>query len=101
MKTLGADITDHLKEFYTSEDTAINSRELSEMFNITNRQLRNIVTTLRQEGNPICSSSNGYWYSNEPEDLSKTIHRLEAQVHNMNYSITGLKKVLQEVQNEG
>lgn len=100
MTNLCKDITEHLAEFYTSEDTAINGRELSQIFNITNRQLRSIVTILRQEGEPICSSTNGYWYSKDPEDIEKTIHRLEAQVHNMNYSIKGLKSVLQEVNNE-
>ena len=100
MSSLGKDIAEHLAEFYTSEDTAINGRELSQMFNVTNRQLRNIVTVLRQEGEPICSSTHGYWYSKEPEDLEKTIHRLEAQIRNMDYALKGLNKILQEVQNE-
>ena len=68
------------------------------LFNLTDKQLRNVVSGLRQEGKPICSSSYGYWYSTDPEDIEKTIHRLEAQVANMNISIRGLEKALQEVQ---
>jgi hypothetical protein len=70
------------------------------LFNLKDKQLRNVVTVLRQEGKPICSSSYGYWYSRVPEDLEKTLHRLEAQVHNMNFSIAGLKRILQEVQDD-
>lgn len=48
----------------------------------------------RQDGEAVCSSSYGYWYSTDPEDIEKTVRRLEGQVKNMNISIAGLKKVL-------
>ena len=98
MESVGADITEYLKDYHLSENKAIKGRELCVSFNLTDKQLRNVVSGLRQEGNPICSSSYGYWYSTDPEDIEKTIHRLEAQVANMNISIRGLEKALQEVQ---
>ena len=98
MASVGADITEYLKDYHLSENKAIKGRELCVLFNLTDKQLRNVVSGLRQEGNPICSSSYGYWYSTDPEDIEKTIHRLEAQVANMNISIRGLEKALQEVQ---
>jgi hypothetical protein len=98
MASVGADITEYLKDYHLSENKAIKGRELCVLFNLTDKQLRNVVSGLRQEGKPICSSSYGYWYSTDPEDIEKTIHRLEAQVANMNISIRGLEKALQEVQ---
>ena len=95
---LHKDLVDYLKEHHNTEDNAIKSRNLGELFNLTNREVRIVIATLRQEKKPICSSSNGYWYSTDPEDLEKTLHRMERQVHNMNYSIAGLQRILQEVQ---
>jgi hypothetical protein len=91
---VGADIVEYLAEFHTTEDTAIKAKELRALFNLQDKQLRNVISVLRQNGEPICSSSNGYWYSKEPEDISKTIRRMEAQVLNMRHSIAGLYKNL-------
>lgn len=88
------DIADYLKEFRTAEIHAVKGRELCILFNLTDKQVRNIVSSLRQSGEPICSSVYGYWYSTDPEDIEKTLRRLEGQVKNMNSSITGLKRIL-------
>ena len=95
--TIDNDLVEYLKDHHNTEEKAIKSRDLSVLFNLKSRDIRNIVTVLRQEGKPVCSSSNGYWYSEDPEDLEKTLHRMEAQVHNMSLSIAGLKKKLLEV----
>lgn len=94
MADVGRDIAEYLKDYHTEESTAIKARDLCTLFNLTNRDIRNVVSGLRQEGEAICSSTSGYWYSTEPEDISKTLRRLEGQVMNMNNSIKGLKKVL-------
>lgn len=94
MASVGADITEYLKEYHKHENEAIKGRELCVLFNLTDKQLRNVVSGLRQDGEAICSSSYGYWYSTDPEDIEKTLHRMEAQVKNMNVSIAGLQKVL-------
>lgn len=94
MAGLSNDIADYLKEYYREERFAIKGREICELFNLTDKQVRNIVSGLRQAGEPICSSIHGYWYSNNPEDIEKTLRRLEGQVNNMNSSITGLKRIL-------
>lgn len=97
MVGVGADITEYLRDNHKTEREAIKGRDLCVLFNMKDKHLRNIVSVLRQDGEPICSSSNGYWYSKDPEDLEKTLHRMEAQVHNMNYSIAGLQRTLQEI----
>lgn len=96
MTGLGYDIAEYLSEYHTEEKQAVKGRELSELFNLTDKQVRNIVSSMRQNGEPICSSTYGYWYSRNPEDIEKTLRRLEGQVANMGAVITGLKKILQE-----
>ncbi len=90
----GKDIAEYLSDFHNTEDTAIKARELRALYNLQDKQLRNVISVLRQNGEPICSSSNGYWYSLDPSDLRKTIHRMDAQVKNMRLSIKGLQKNL-------
>lgn len=85
---------EYLKDYHSTESEAVKSRELRILFNLTDKQVRNVVSQLRQDGEPVCSSSYGYWYSTNPDDIEKTLHRLEAQVENMNISITGLRKAL-------
>ncbi len=85
---------EYLKDNHNTESKAVKNRDLRSLFNLTDKQVRNVVSQLRQEGEPVCSSSYGYWYSMDPDDIEKTLHRLEAQVENMNISITGLRKVL-------
>lgn len=85
---------EYMKDYHTEESKAVKNRDLRGLFNLTDKQVRNVVSQLRQEGEPVCSSSYGYWYSTDPEDIEKTLHRLEAQVENMAISITGLKKAL-------
>jgi hypothetical protein len=92
------DILEYLKDHHTAEGGAIKGKDLCILFNLTDKHLRNIISDLRQAGKPICSSSYGYWYSDNPEDIEKTLRRLERQVSNMNKSIKGLKGILQEVE---
>lgn len=94
MSSVSSDIVEYLKDYHTEERLAIKGRELCTLFNLTDKQLRNVVSGLRQSGEAVCSSSYGYWYSTDPEDIEKTLRRLEGQVKNMNISIAGLQKVL-------
>ena len=93
---MAKDILEYLQDYHTAENNAIKGRELCTLFNLTDKQLRNVVSGLRQEGKAVCSSSYGYWYSKDPEDIEKTLRRLQGQVANMNNSIRGLEKALQE-----
>lgn len=92
---------EYLKDYHNTESTAIKNRELRLLFNLTSRQVRGVVNQLRQEGKPVCSSSSGYWYSTDPEDINKTLHRLEAQVENMLISIKGLNRAKKDLGGKG
>ena len=86
------DILETLQNWHTCEATALPGKELATRFNTTRRGVRMVVTRLRQEGYPICSSDNGYWYGKDAEDIEKTARRLESQIHGMSLAIDGLRR---------
>ena len=92
---------EYLKEYHNTESNAIKNRDLRLLFNLKDRQVRLIVNQLRQDGKPICSSSTGYWYSTDPADINKTLHRIEAQAENMLISIKGLQKAKKDLGGKG
>ena len=47
MSEVGCDIVEYLKEFHTSEGKAVKARELCVLFNVHEKQLRNIVSDLK------------------------------------------------------
>ena len=96
MENTREELLAYLKHNHISEDTALRAKDIRELFHIRDKHVRTMVSRLRQEGEPICSSDAGYWYSKDPEDIEKTLRRLEGQVRNMNYSIEGLKQALKE-----
>lgn len=96
MSSVDTDLLEYLRERHTRESKAVKGRELSVLFNLTDKQVRNVVAGLRQEGKPICSSSCGYWYSTDPEDIKKTLRRMESQIKNMILSIKGLNSALKQ-----
>lgn len=91
------DVMEYLKEYHCKEAEAVKSRELGTLFNLTNRGVRNLVSKLRQDGVPVCSSNNGYWYSEDEADITRTIKRLADQVLNMRLAIDGLKKAKEAI----
>lgn len=88
------DIVDYLKDYHTEEKNAINCGELAQLFNVTSKQVRNIISALRQDGAPICSSSYGYWYSEDRADLLRTLNKIRSQIHNMECTAKGLEDTI-------
>lgn len=97
MNSTEQNIIDYLMEYHNTEKKAINSRSLCELFNLHSKQVRSLVSVMRQNGEPVCSSNNGYWYSTEIENIDRTIKRLAEQVKNMNRAIEGLNKAKERV----
>lgn len=87
------DLGEWLKDEHGSEKQAVKSGEICGIFNLHKETLRGLVNFLRCSGMPICSSSRGYWYSDKPEDISKTLSHLEGRVKGINRAIKGLKAI--------
>ena len=91
------DLVEYLKDYHTDEREAINCKELAQLYNVTSKQIRNIVSALRQDGAPICSSSAGYWYSEDRVDLLRTLNKIRSQIRNMERTAEGLERTLLEL----
>lgn len=74
-----------------TQDKAIKVRELADRIGINPRVVRQLVQELRLEGHPICSTtSDGYWVTNNPDDIDKTLRQLEAQESTIRATINSL-----------
>lgn len=87
------EIKEFLETRHTEEKAAVKSGEICELFGVPKEGFRSIVNYLRSVGFPVCSSSRGYWYSEKPEDIDKTLAHLEGRVKGINRAIKGLRRI--------
>ena len=69
---------------------AVKARYLQMAFNINGRAVRRIVNRLRQQGHPICSGNEGYWYSTDKAEIEATIGRMVSTANTLDEAIKGL-----------
>ena len=84
------DILNYLKVSHRGEEQAVSSKELEQLFSLEGRSVRRIISALRQEGHPICSSQKGYYYAASQQEINETIARLNEFVTGISNSRTGL-----------
>ena len=70
------DVLNYLKGNHRGEEQAVSSKELEQLFSLEGRSVRRIISALRQEGHPICSSQKGYYYAASQQEINETIARL-------------------------
>lgn len=66
------------------------AKELAILFGVKEPTIRKIINEYRQDGIPICANSNGYYYSESPEEIVKTVASLKRRVASINKAINGL-----------
>ncbi len=80
----------YLKTNHTGQDKAVFSSELERLFSLNGRSVRRIISSLRQDGYPICSSCKGYYYAKTQNEVNDTVSRLNELVTGVSNSRTGL-----------
>ena len=83
-------ISDFLKKHHTGKERAVPSRELERLFSLEGRTLRRKINRLRQDGHPICSDENGYYYAGTQQEINATVCRLNGLVTQISNARTGL-----------
>ncbi len=68
----------------------IKSKRLEAILDINGNEVRAIIHYLRGQGYPICSSTQGYWYTDDPEEIDKSINHLRQRAN----SITSVANAL-------
>ena len=84
-------LAEYLKERCNGEEKAVRAVELASTFSTDRRGIRDMVNFLRCSGEPICSGMSGYWYSDNPDDIERTIATMRAKITGIQKAITGLK----------
>ena len=72
----------------------ISTKNLSDTFGISGLEVRKIINSARCEGCPICSCHKGYYYSENNEEIEKTIMSLSNRIGAMERAKLGLSRCL-------
>lgn len=83
-------ISNYLKKYHTGKENAVFSRELERLFSMDGRTLRRKISSLRQDGHPICSDETGYYYAESQKEINATICRLNTLVTKISNARTGM-----------
>lgn len=86
----------YMKNEHTGRENAIKSKALESIFCCKGIEIRHMVNELRCLGVPICSCSQGYFYSTSAVDVRDTIKHLEGRANKIKAAHDGMQKYLAE-----
>lgn len=93
-------LLEYLKKYHNGEQQAASSKKLEVAFSLSNRQVRHMVSGLRHDNHPICSSDKGYFYSDNQQELQRCIRNLENRGRHIFKARRGLKEALKKLEME-
>ena len=68
------------------------AKELGVLFGVDGATIRKIINQYRSGGIPICSNRHGYYYSESPDEIVKTVASLKRRIASIQNAIDGLLK---------
>ena len=77
-----------------SKEKPVPNKIISSSLNTNEVTVRKEINKARCEGIPICSSVEGYWYSNDNADIPNTIQSLIKRTTSVNMAVDGMLKTL-------
>jgi len=83
-------ILEYLKNEHTGTENAVVSRVMEEEFGLKRRALQRRIATLRRNGYPICSGSNGYYYARDDEEVRAMLCRLASHIAAVSNTQSGM-----------
>lgn len=84
------EIYDYLRKNHTGKDNAVHSCDLEDLFGLSGRGIRRKVSSLRQNGYPVCSDRTGYYCAQTQREINDTVARLNEFVTKLANARTGL-----------
>ena len=85
----------YIKEYHTGKEKAVPSASLQNRFCISSRTVRRLVNQLRNDGSPICSGDNGYYYAADRKELIASIRQMTSRIKEISKARRGLIKALE------
>ena len=89
------DLLIYMKEYHIGIEKAVPSAYLQSRFCISSRTVRKLVNQLRNDGNPICSGDNGYYYAADRKELIASIGQMTSRIKEIAKANRGLVKALE------
>lgn len=83
-------ICEYLRKNHVGKEKTIHSKELEKLFMLDGRNIRRKISSLRQDGFPICSDESGYYYADNQKEINNTVCRLNELVTKVSNARTGL-----------
>lgn len=79
-----------LKRYHAGAINAVSSKELEAAFFVSGKKIRDAVNELRQDGEPICSDRNGYFYAITEMEVNRSIRQLSSRIRSIAKAQRGL-----------
>ena len=86
----------YLKGACSGRRYTVKGAELEQVLHLSGTDLRKLVNRLRQDGVPVCSSRDGYFYARTAGEVYTTILQLQAMVRGLEAAIHGLESALEQ-----
>lgn len=86
----------YMKNEHMGRDNAIKSKVLEGIFRCKGIEIRHMVNELRCLGVPICSCSQGYFYSTNPPDIRETLNHLAGRASKIKAAHDGMENALSQ-----
>ena len=84
----------YMKQYHSGKEKAVSSVYLQSIFFISSRAVRRFVNQLRNDGHPICSDENGYYYAKDKMELLSSIGQMTSRIIEIAKAKNGLVKAL-------
>jgi len=84
----------YLKNNHISSKNAVLSKQLEAAFSCKGTEIRRCINTLRTRGIPICSSADGYFYSEDPADIARTVSQLRGRIEKIECAQNGMSQII-------
>lgn len=73
---------------------AIHQKDIKMYTGYSMRTIRYIIQALRDDGEPICSTTyDGYWLASNSSELKETINQLQSQIDTLEQTVSSLNKI--------
>lgn len=84
----------HYLRNVSSAENPIKGRDIADHFGISGIDVRDAINKARRASIPICSSRFGYYYSEDKEDIKKTVESMRGRIVAQENAIVGLSALL-------
>ena len=91
---MGKKFLEYLKENHQGRERAVSSNYLQKRLSISSRTIRKIVNQLRNDGIPICSDENGYYYAVDKDEVLNSIYQMTSRIREIARAKNGLVRSL-------